>query len=50
MFKNMGGIGNALDQSSQHNIDAFKDTLINEGITIIGFAEVNSNWSKITIK
>ena len=32
MFQNMGGMGNALDQPSQHKIDTLKKTMINEGI------------------
>ena len=46
----MGGIVNTSDQSSKHNLDTLKNTLINEEITIIGMAEVNINWSKIPIK
>ena len=50
MFQNMGGMGNASDQSSQHKLDALKNTMINEGISIIWLVKVNVNWSKIPIK
>ena len=50
MFKNMGTIGNKSDQPRQHKLYTFKKVMINEGIAIVGLAEVNSNWSKITIK
>ena len=39
MFQNMGGIGNALDQPSQHKLDNLK-IIINEVISIVGVAEV----------
>ena len=47
MFQNMGGIGNSSDQPSQHKLDTFKNTKINEGISIMGLAKVNNNWNKI---
>ena len=43
-------MGKASDQPSQHKLDTLKNTIINEGIEIIGLAKVNSNWSKIPIK
>ena len=46
MFQNMGGMGNASDQPSQHKLDNLKKIMINKGIAIVGLAEVNSNWSK----
>ena len=50
MFHKMGGIGNTSDQPIQHKLYTFKNKMINEGISIIGISEVNSNWSKIPIK
>ena len=50
MFQNIIGIGNILDQDSQRKLYNFKKTMINEGIAVVGIAEVNSNWSKIPIK
>ena len=50
MFQNMVGTGNTSDQHSQHKLDTLKNTIINEGIEIIGLAKVYSNWSKIPIK
>ena len=50
MFNNMGTIGNKSDQPRQHKLYTFKKVMINEGIAIVGLTEVNSNWSKITIK
>ena len=50
MFQNMRVMVNESDQSSQHKLDTLKKTMINEGISIIGLAEVNSNWSKIPIR
>ena len=50
MFQNMRVTGNASYQSSKKKLDNFKKTMINEGISIIGLTEVNSNWSKIPIK
>ena len=50
MFQNMRGIGNASDLSSQHKLDTLKNTMMNEGKSIKGIAEVNINWSKIPIK
>ena len=50
MFQNMGGMVNASDQLIQHKLDTLKHTMINEGIAIIGLAEVNSNWNKIPVK
>ena len=44
MFQNMGVMGNASYQSIQHK------TIINEIISNIGLAEVNSNWIKIPIR
>ena len=43
-------MGNASNQSIQHKLDTLKKTMINEGISIIVLAEVNSNWIKIPIK
>ena len=43
MFQNMVGMGNALDKPSQHKLDNFKNTMINEVIKIIGIDKVNSN-------
>ena len=40
MFENMGGMGNASDQPIQHKLDTLKNTMTNEGIAIIGLAEV----------
>ena len=50
MFQNMVGMGNTSDKSSQHKLYTLKNNMINEGIAIIGLAEVISNWSKIPIK
>ena len=50
MFQNMVGMGNALDKPSQHKLDNFKNTMINEVIKIIGIDKVNSNQSKIPTK
>ena len=50
MLQNMGGMGNTSDKSSQNKLDTLKKTMINEGISIIGVSEVNSNWSKISIR
>ena len=50
MFQNMGGMGNTSDQPIQHKLDTLEKTMINEGIAIIGIAEVKNNWSKIPIK
>ena len=57
--KREGRIGNkvqTLQVLATHQInlaktfDTLKKTMINEGIPIVIIAEVNSNWSKITIK
>ena len=50
MFQNMGGMGNASYQPFQHKLDTLKKNMINEGIAIVGIAEVNSNWIKIPVK
>ena len=50
IFKNMGSIGNKSDQPRQHKLYTIKKFMINEGISIVGIAEVNRNWSKMTIK
>ena len=50
MLQKMGGMGNASDQSIQHNIDSLKNTMINEGIAVIGKTEVNMNWININKK
>ena len=50
MLQNMGGMGNTSDKSSQNKLDTLKKTMINEGMSIIGVSEVNSNWSKISIR
>ena len=50
MLHNMGGMGNAPDQPIQHKLYTLRKIIINEGISVIGIAEVNSNWSRITIK
>ena len=47
MFQNMVGIVTALDQTTQQKLYALKNTMINEGISIIELAKVNSNQSKI---
>ena len=46
MFQNIGGIGNASYQPRKHKLATLKNITINGGISIIGLAEVNSNWSK----
>ena len=46
----MGGMGNESDKPCQQNLDTLKKVTINEGISTIGLAEVNRNWSKIPIK
>ena len=46
----MGGIGNVPYQPSQHKFDDLKNITINEGISIVGLAEVNIYWSKTPIK
>ena len=48
--QNMGGMGNASYQPSQHKIDNLKKTMINKVIEIVGIAEVNRSWSRISIK
>ena len=50
MFQNMGGVGNSKNQPIQHNLDTLKNVMINKGIENFGISEVNSYWSKITIK
>ena len=50
MFQNMGRVVNTSDQPSQHKLDTFKKTMINEIIAIIGLMEVNSKRRKITMK
>ena len=50
MFQNMGVMGKELDQLIQHKLDTLKKIMINEVIEIIGLAEINSDWIKITIK
>ena len=50
MLYNMVIIGNASDQPIQHKLDTLEKIMINEVIAIVVLAEVNSNWSKITIK
>ena len=46
----MGGIGNASDQPIQHKLDTSEEIMINETISLVRLAEVNSNCNKITIK
>ena len=50
MFHNMVGIDNTLDQPSQQKLAILKNIMINEIISIVGRAEVNSNWSNIPTK
>ena len=50
MFKTMGVLVNASDQPIQHKLDILRNTIINEGIAIVGLEEINSNWSKIPIQ
>ena len=50
MFKTMGVLVNASDQPIQHKLDILGNTIINEGIAIVGLEEINSNWSKIPIQ
>ena len=38
MFQSMGGMGNSSDQPIPHKLDTLKNTIINEGISIIGLA------------
>ena len=50
MFHNMGIISNSSYQHSQHKLDTFKTIVINEVISIVGIAKVNSDWGKTPIK
>ena len=50
IFQNIGGIGNVSDKPSQHKLYTLKKIMFNEVISLVGLAEVNSNWIKITIK
>ena len=50
MLQNMGKIGNTSDKPTQHKLYTLKQIIINEVISIIGFAEVKINWNKIPIK
>ena len=50
MFQNMSGIGNTSDKPRQKKLDTLEMIMINEGISIEGISEVNSNWSKNTIR
>ena len=46
----MVGLVNLSTEPSRHKIHTLKEILNNGEVFILGLAEVNSNWRKVTLK
>ena len=50
LFQNTGGLINASTESSGHKLNTLKKILHNGEVSILGLAEVNSDYKKLPLK